>query len=137
LAVIWPSAKTLKPLQTMRPAPDPLAEHEPTGNHEQDSAAELSAVEKAFREGRKREQERMRAIGDSSYYCCLVFDDGDQCSAFIKALDLGIHGDMFLDGRAVAQKLGIVLPESKMLLVAPAFRIDKRLAKMAKPLNGH
>ena len=51
----------------------------------------------------------------------LVFDTGDQCQAFIDALaakpHVSLEGDLFLDGRAVADAFGVPAPDPEYELL--------------------
>jgi hypothetical protein len=117
-------------------AADPLKDSESTGNLEADTEKELSAIEKGFRERSAQEKERFEAATETSFYCCLVFDSGDQCGAFLKAtgLDKGAS-DLFVDGRVLARMMGIPLPDP-VIKFDREFKIDKKLKAMALPLKG-
>ena len=60
---------------------------------------------------------------DASFYCTLIFNDSGQNQAFIEALKAKTHldgdGNIFLDGRRVADGLGTVLPEPAYQLKNP------------------
>jgi hypothetical protein len=67
---------------------------------------------------------------DAGYYCVVVFDTVGQCDAFIEALKLKIDmsklGDLFLDGRDLADAFGIAIPEPEYkLTLKPYSRNDK------------
>ena len=122
-----------KPLQTLEPAPDPIeGQVDYTGQIDTDAAAELGAVEKGFRERMREEADRFKGATASDFYTCVVFDDGEQCTAFLKALGLDKGGDLFVDGRVLADKLGIELPKSQLNTAAPRkSKIDPKLTRLA------
>ena len=56
---------------------------------------------------------------DADFYCVLIFDTHEQNEAFVNAIKAKAHyeaGNLFLDGRKVADGLGIVLPEPEYKL---------------------
>lgn len=61
---------------------------------------------------------------DASFYVVLAFDTGGQCNAFVDylvgATIIPDSGDLFLDGRHLAEHLGIVLP-------APEYPMDTKV----------
>jgi hypothetical protein len=67
------------------------------------------------------EQKSTARAMDTGYYVCLVFDAGNQCDAFIKALKARVYlsepGDMFLDGRQIADAMGIDIPAPEYSLI--------------------
>jgi hypothetical protein len=92
------------------PEPDPLADVEYTGDLATDSAAELDALAKGFRERTKREDERFRLATDSEYWFAVCFKSRADKDAFLAAARLMPVGDKYLDGYAVARTLGIPMP---------------------------
>jgi hypothetical protein len=70
------------------------------------------------------------------FYTVLVFDTGRQCQAFIDFINVKAHitehGDLFLDGRHIAQALGCDLePEYELKLQRTAVKqaMTKKLAR--------
>lgn len=97
------------------PDPSPLEGVEYEGNLERDAKKEFESLKlKGFKERAKNEEKRQRLATDSEFWTCLVFQDREQKEAFLKALDLFQHGDKYLDGRLVARKLGVEIPESEI-----------------------
>ncbi|WP_216364377.1 hypothetical protein [Pantoea coffeiphila] len=82
-----------------------------TGDAEVDSKADLDALQEGFRQRAKAEASRFELTTDSEYWCALCFQTREQKEVFLKALDLFTHGDKYLDGQLVAERLGIKLPE--------------------------
>jgi hypothetical protein len=78
-----------------------------TGDLEQDSKAELTAVQQGFRDRAKREQKRFEAAVDTEYWFCVCFKTRADKNAFLAAAGLKPVGDKYLDGYAVARKLGV------------------------------
>lgn len=85
-----------------------------TGDAEVDSKADLDAVQQGFRDAIKREDKRFELATDSEYWTCLCFQSREQSEAFLKALDLLQYGDKYIDGRILAEKLGIELPDTEI-----------------------
>lgn len=120
-----------KPLQSVPEAPDPIKGHvDYTGDIESDAAEELGAVEIGFRQRMKEEAERVNSTTGSDFYFVAVFDDGDQVSAFLKAAGLIGGGDLFIDGRKLADAMGIELPVSQVTARKP--KIGKPDAKLTR-----
>lgn len=76
---------------------------------------------------------------DASFYCVLIFDDAGQNHAFVDAVKAKAHidgdGNIFLDGRRVADGLGIVLPEPAYQLKNPEhIRVKAASTKKASHL---
>lgn len=113
---------------------DPLAGVAWTGDAEPDSLAEAEAIRTAFMRRAKDQDARQRATTDSEYWCCLCFQTREQKEAFLKAMDWLRLGDKYLDGRQVAQRQGISLPQGP----GPAFtkaKADKTLSELSLPLE--
>ena len=105
--------------------PPVLVEHpEQTGNPEADSAADLDAVQQGFRNRAKQESDRFALATDSEYWAAICFQTREQKEAFLSALKLLEFGDKYLDGRLVAERLGVKLPESQVPY-KPEPKLDK------------
>ena len=89
----------------LKPGPDPLAGVEYTGDLAADSAAELSAMEEAYRARAAGEAKRFQQATDSEYWVCVVFDDRAAKDAFLAEFALAPLGNKYLIGSAVAKKL--------------------------------
>lgn len=81
-----------------------------TGNAEVDSKRELNAFEQAAKAALQREKDARADMFDTEYFACICFQSRDQKEAFLSALGLLEHGDKYLDGYEVAEKVGVVLP---------------------------
>lgn len=116
------SDKTLK----IHPAPDPLAALPlpTTMDIEQSSLDEQKAMTDAFAEQQEKaakrgsfkakeakENERRKLAMDGNFWCCLVFQSREQKNAFLKNAGLEGYGARYLDGRLVAKKFGVPIPE--------------------------
>ena len=99
-----------------------------TGNPEVDSWADLDAVQKGFRDRIKNENNRFELSTDSEYWFAACFQTREQKEAFLKAHDLLVHGDKYIDGRLLAEKLGIELPAADVPYRAEG-KIDKDYAQ--------
>lgn len=93
----------------------------------------------------KANRERVRQIrerqADAGYYTVLVFDDSGQCSAFIDAL-VARHliprgGDLFIDGRLLAQSMGIELPPPAYEMTTSVALSKGKTREMAKIPKGY
>lgn len=105
--------------------PPVLVEHpEQTGNPELDSSADLDAVQQGFRNRAKQESDRFVLATDSEYWAAICFQTREQKEAFLSALKLLEFGDKYLDGRLVAERLGVKLPESQVPY-KPEPKLDK------------
>lgn len=100
---------------------------DPTGNPEIDSVADLDAVQKGFRDRIKQENNRFELATDTEYWTCLCFQTREQKEAFLKALELFEQGDKYLDGREVANRLNVELPDADVPYRSEG-KIDKDFA---------
>jgi len=79
------------------------------------STNKLSGEElEKWKKNRARVKEIRERQADVGYYTVLVFDTRGQCQAFVDWLVakhiIGRDGDLFIDGRHVAEALGVKLP---------------------------
>jgi hypothetical protein len=75
---------------------------------------ELQAIQSRFKKNVAHEKRNISHRFDSEYWLCVVFEDRTQKAAFLKALDMLREGDKYIDGRVLAHRFGIALPESSM-----------------------
>ena len=87
------------------PLADPLAATEYTGDLEADSAAELTELERAYRDRAKNEAGRFKAATDSEYWVAVCFKSRAEKEKFLQDFGLDPLGDKYLDGKKVAQRL--------------------------------
>ncbi len=92
-------------------ADDPLADVEYTGDLAKDAAAELTALERGWRERRDQEQKRFIAATDTEYWFAVAFRTRAHKDAFLAAMELTRLGDKYIDGHALARALGVTLPD--------------------------
>ncbi len=92
-------------------APDPLADvaYSDPPNLEADSAAELNAMQQAFKARAKQEARRFRDVTDSEYWVALCFQTREDKDRFLRALNLIQLGDKYIDGHKAAKLLGVDL----------------------------
>lgn len=81
---------------------------------EQSAKRELSELEAAFKKRAEAEQERVMLATDSEYWFAVCFQTRDQKEQFLRALKLIQIGDKYLDGWAVAKKLGVTLDRAEV-----------------------
>lgn len=101
---------------------------EQTGNPEVDSKADLDEVQASFRERIKAENSRFQNTTDSEYWFAMCFQSREQKDAFLRAMNLFLIGDKYLDGIEVAKQLGIDIPEANIKYL-PDGKVDKDFAK--------
>lgn len=125
--------KPRKPMAALADAEDPLDEEKYPADPEGADKTELSQLRTGFMQRAKQEAERFRTATATDYYTVLVFDDGAQCTAFLRAV--GMHnersGDLYIDGRLLADQLGIKLPEARTVFNATP-RIDAKLKALVR-----
>ena len=92
----------------LRETADPLADVEYTGDLAEDVSAELTALQKAYRDRAGREATRFRDATDSEFWFAVVFDTADDKEAFLEAARIPIRmGDKYIRGRDFARRIGI------------------------------
>ena len=113
------------------PPPILVEQIEPSGNPEADSAADLDALQQGFRNRAKAENDRFALATDSEYWTCLCFQTREQKDHFLSVLKILEFGDKYLDGRLVAERLGVKLPESQVPY-KPEPKLDKDWLSITK-----
>lgn len=103
-----------------------------TGNAEQDSALEMSATLKAFKDRAKAEEKRMQDATDSEFWLCVCFQNRKQKEEFLAKLGLLADGDKYLNGQKVATAIGVELTPTDVSFRDA--RIDPKYAALAMPL---
>lgn len=125
-----------RPSRTRRNAPSeaetPLDDAEFTDDPEKDSETELALTLEALqnKERKKALRHKLRLTTDSEYWCALCFETREQADAFAVATG-GQAGDKYVDGVAMARRLGIGLPVSDMTYRAAA-RPNNRLLSFVR-----
>lgn len=93
------------------PHPNPLAsaEYGAEPDLEADSKAEMSALGEAFKERRKREDQRYRHAVDASYWSAICFHSREDLQSFLDAVGVGdqLFRGRYLDGYQLARVLGV------------------------------
>lgn len=93
----------------------------------------MGAAGIALAQRRADEQKSMDLTTDGRFHITLVFDTFDQKEAWIKGLarDYGLHleGDIFADGRKIADAMKIPIPEVATKMPG-FFRVDAKYAAM-------
>lgn len=90
-------------------APDPLADVEYTNDLAKDAASEMSALEEGFKSRAQKERDRFQKATDSEFWFAVCFTSREEKEAFLKAAKVNkkFMGDKYIDGRKLAQILGI------------------------------
>lgn len=129
-AIRRPDLKQMQAIDTT-PEPDPLAGVPLNLGHEAHVQAETSALLAAFKAREQREDERFQLAVDSEFWVALCFQSREQKERFLEAMQWLADGDKYLDGPAIARKLGIGLPAVQL----PKQRRtpDRTLAHLVKP----
>lgn len=91
------------------PEPDPLAEVQYTDNLAEDAAAEFTALEQGYRDRATAERARFKRATDSEFWVAVCFTTREEKDAFLERSGLAPLGDKYLDGRSVADALGVDL----------------------------
>lgn len=114
------------------PADDPFVALDGAefANPEIEAEAELSALSEGFRSRMKKEAERLASSG-VDYYFMVVFQTGDQATAFLKAMSIANGPRLMIDGNDLAARLGIELPPG-VDMQNPGKRIDADFAARAR-----
>ncbi len=113
------------------PPPQLVEFADPTGSPEVDSAADLDVLQQGFRNRAKAENDRFALATDSEYWACLCFQTREQKDHFLSVLKILEFGDKYLDGRLVAERLGVKLPESQVPY-KPEPKLDKDWLSITK-----
>lgn len=120
-------------------APNPLDPIAPLNldydalTNEEVAVKETSAVLEAFKARAKAEQERFALATDSEYWVGVCFQTREQKEAWLAAVKLLQHGDKYIDGQLLAQRMGVVLPDAAVPYNVSA-KVDKTLAAMVRDL---
>lgn len=104
--------KPKRPLRREKPSdptPDPLANVEYTGNLEEDSRRELTALEQGYRDRAANEQKRFIAATDSEHWFAVSFPSRADKERFLRAIGLTGRAapDKYMTGDQLAAALGI------------------------------
>ena len=113
IAVVRKEARDRKARKAI-PIPRYVDMPDPTGNAEIDSEKDLSELESGFRKRAADEGRRFALATDTEFWAAISFHTSEQRNAFFAALgvtDLSI-GNRYFDGNAIAQRLGISLPDT-------------------------
>lgn len=94
---------------------------------------EMSAVLAAFKARAQAEQDRFALVTDSEYWLGVCFQTRAQKEAFLAAVKLLQHGDKYIDGRLLAQRMGVELPPAEVPY-NPTPRVDAKFAALVKDL---
>lgn len=123
------------------PALDPIDETKYPGTPDGDVAVELNQIQAWFRARMADEAKRFKSATDGGYYFVACFDSSEQCEAFLASVGMGMGGnsgatgDLYIDGRAMADRLAIALPASPPA-IPRAPRIDPVWAGMVRKPGG-
>ena len=93
---------------------------------------EASAVLLAFKARAKREQERFALATDSEYWVGVCFQTREQKEHWLRSVKLLHAGDKYIDGRLLAQRMGVEQPAADVPYNVTA-RPDAKFAALVKP----
>jgi len=63
---------------------------------------------------RQKQKKNTEADRDADFYFVACFQSKAQRDAFLKAMKLGVDWSLYLDGRKLAERCGVALPESAL-----------------------
>lgn len=115
----------MKTIQFTKPKPKKIHYTSPKPEVEQDSLDEVKAVSE-FSRSRSAESDLFKANTDANYFTVITFNNSDQLDEFILKLGIKVEDKQYINGNALAKKLGIEIttPNRK----APGnFKISKKL----------
>ena len=119
-------------------APDPLKPIASLSDEvplEEKTAASIDAVTQAFRESEKKLLATSYGKNETGYYRVMVFSTEEQADAFMKAVGQD-PADIYFDGRRLADRLGIAIPDDVWNLYKRTNTPNKRLSALALPRKG-
>lgn len=99
-------------LEDMQPTDDPLEDVADTGSVQGNARAELAAVQTAFYKRRDKTSQKSFAHADTEYWFAAIFETRDQKDHFLRAIGLYDEADKYIDGRSLAEHMGVELPAS-------------------------
>lgn len=102
------------------------------GTVEGDTAADIGHLSAELRAAAKRAEERFEAATDNEFWFTVYFETRAQKDAFLQAVKWLKLGDKYLDGAALAEKLGVRLPDASVPYVKE--KPDRKLDELALPL---
>ena len=102
-------------------------------SNEEATNQEISATLAAFKARAQAEQDRFALVTDSEYWVAACFQTREQKEAFLAGVKLLQHGDKYLDGRLLAQRMGIELPPASVPYNTSA-KVDAKFAALVKDL---
>lgn len=82
-----------------------------------------------FKENREKARQDLDDMTDVRFYLCAIFQDHEQVHEFLEATGLPNEGELFCDGLALAEKMGVAIAEK--VKDFPNARKDKQLVEMA------
>ena len=127
---VLPPIKRRPPLPAFEAAPDPLDESKYPADLEGSAKAELGQLETGFRERMKSEMARKAGATDTGYYFVVAFESNAQAAAVLQALGLQTDG-LYVDGRAMADRLGVDLPKAE-ITYNPGAKPSAKLAALVR-----
>ena len=115
-------------------APDPFAVMEsPEGDVEAETTEAISLTQAAFRAQEKKMAAEVKDYRPIEFFRVLVFATPAQACEFAKAIGQPEH-QQYMDGRKVADFLGIEIPKDVWKPKKSFMKPNKRLAALAMPL---
>lgn len=118
------------------PVDDPFANIDySTGNIEEQSTKEASALLSSFKQRAQQEEARFTLATDSEFWFAIGFQSRDQKEAFLQAMEWLEHGDKYLNGLDVAEQMGIEI-EPIQLPDPTKRRVDRKLRRLTRKGRG-
>lgn len=100
---------TFEMRKPVKPEADPFRNIDYKDDHdvEKTQKQEVTALQQAFRDRAAREKTRFERATDSEFWFAVCFKTREQKEHFLTQLDVKDLGDKYLDGEAVAKRLGL------------------------------
>lgn len=94
--------------------PNPLASVNYTGDVEDDSPKEISALLTAWKSKAAQEKKRFEQATDSEFWFAVCFQTREQKDAFLVFMEWSRLGDKYLDGCKVAKLMNVPIPATDL-----------------------
>lgn len=94
---------------------------------------QVERIRSEFQKRADAEAKRFENATDSEFWVALCFQTREQKEEFLGKLGLTAFGDKYIDGRTVADCIGLTLESPDITYRAP--RVSKRWTRMAKPAD--
>lgn len=121
-------------LSEMSPDPaEPIIPDREGGDTERDDKRELEAVRRALKES----DQRVKDVSGEGFHATIVFLSENQLKAFLQATGwVSIEHGRYIDGLALAERLGVPLPPVRPTSIRPG-QGDKKAVRDVGLIDGY